>query len=301
MKLHTSLVDLDNITPSRPRSDFSEEKIAELAESILEIGGVICPIILKRTGIETCRILDGDFQFWGAMEAAEKYPQHHHAMIRAFIVPDAQEDSYKKQKDILMNSENVHQEATPMTEEQLPDTTPVETSVEAPKVDVMAVIKKLIVAHKKNYLPIYKYRAKFPQMTREEQDQALYQLQREDKIQLSTLQDVRAYKPEQVASGIPQDIGGRLFFIIDENMTPAGIPETSPPPPKNAIYLNQDTKEDIMAKVQKIKGIGPKTAQKIWKAVTDAKHKILSDDQLTTHLGKRIANLLIPQVSYQLN
>ncbi|KOR33771.1 MULTISPECIES: hypothetical protein [Planktothricoides] len=66
-----------------------------------------------------------------------------------------------------------------------------------------------------NYLPIFYLRQKLqPPLSREEVDQALYRLQRNDKIELSSLQEAIAYTPEQIEAGIPQDIGGPLFFII---------------------------------------------------------------------------------------
>lgn len=54
-------------------------------------------------------------------------------------------------------------------------------------------------------------------MTRQEQDSALYRLCADDRIELSTLQDVRAYTSEQIKAGIPQDIGGSIFFIVVED------------------------------------------------------------------------------------
>lgn len=66
-----------------------------------------------------------------------------------------------------------------------------------------------------NYLPIFHLREKLqPPLSREELDQALYRLEKQDKIELSSLQEVRAYTSEQIGAGIPQDIGGPLFFII---------------------------------------------------------------------------------------
>ncbi|MGF1522899.1 MAG: hypothetical protein ACFBSF_11345 [Leptolyngbyaceae cyanobacterium] len=65
-----------------------------------------------------------------------------------------------------------------------------------------------------NYLPIHHLREKLqPPLSRQELDEQLYQLQRDDRIDLSTLQDVAHYPQEEVAAGIPQDIGGPLFFI----------------------------------------------------------------------------------------
>jgi DNA-binding MarR family transcriptional regulator len=65
-----------------------------------------------------------------------------------------------------------------------------------------------------NYLPIFHLREKLqPPLSREELDEALYRLQRNDKIELSSLQEAIAYTPEQIDAGISQDIGGSLFFI----------------------------------------------------------------------------------------
>jgi predicted transcriptional regulator len=65
-----------------------------------------------------------------------------------------------------------------------------------------------------NYLPIFHLRQKLqPPLSREQLDQALYRLQRNDQIELSSLQEAIAYTPEQIDAGIPQDVGGPLFFI----------------------------------------------------------------------------------------
>lgn len=65
-----------------------------------------------------------------------------------------------------------------------------------------------------NYLPIFHLREKLqPPLSRDELDEALYRLQRDDQIELSSLQEASAYTPEQIDTGIPQDIGGSLFFI----------------------------------------------------------------------------------------
>ena len=66
-----------------------------------------------------------------------------------------------------------------------------------------------------NYVPIFHLRQKLePQLSREQLERALYRLQKDNQIERSTLQEVSAYTPEQVNSGIPQNIGGPLFFII---------------------------------------------------------------------------------------
>lgn len=67
----------------------------------------------------------------------------------------------------------------------------------------------------KNYLPIFRLREKLqPPLSRDELDQALYELQGQDKIELSSLVDPTPYTSEQINAGIPQDIGGSIFFIV---------------------------------------------------------------------------------------
>ena len=66
-----------------------------------------------------------------------------------------------------------------------------------------------------NYLPIFHLRNDLqPPLTREELDKALYRLQNDDKIELSSLAEVTAYSREEINAGIPQQVGGSLFFII---------------------------------------------------------------------------------------
>ena len=65
-----------------------------------------------------------------------------------------------------------------------------------------------------NYLPIFHLREKLqPPLSREQLDKALYRLQGNDQIDFSTLQEANAYTPEQINTGIPQNVGGPLFFI----------------------------------------------------------------------------------------
>jgi hypothetical protein len=82
--------------------------------------------------------------------------------------------------------------------------------------DILEIIQKLDrELGTENYLPIFHLRQKLqPPLTRDELDQALYRLQRTDKIELSSLQEVTAYTSAQIDAGIPQNIGGSLFFII---------------------------------------------------------------------------------------
>ncbi|NER35610.1 MAG: hypothetical protein F6J93_16725 [Oscillatoria sp. SIO1A7] len=66
-----------------------------------------------------------------------------------------------------------------------------------------------------NYLPIFHLRQKLqPPLSRDELDAALYRLEETDLIELSSLQETIHYTSDQIDAGIPQEIGGPLFFII---------------------------------------------------------------------------------------
>lgn len=65
-----------------------------------------------------------------------------------------------------------------------------------------------------NYLPIFHLRQKLqPPLTGEELEQALYRLEGNDKIELSSLVETSRYSPAQVNAGIKQLSGSPLFFI----------------------------------------------------------------------------------------
>ncbi len=65
-----------------------------------------------------------------------------------------------------------------------------------------------------NYLPISYLRDQLqPRFTREELDQVLYRLEGNQKIETSSLVETKKYSPEQIRAGIPQNVGGPLFFI----------------------------------------------------------------------------------------
>ncbi|MBV6621689.1 MAG: transcription factor RcaD [Rivularia sp. (in: Bacteria)] len=81
--------------------------------------------------------------------------------------------------------------------------------------EILQIIQKLDrELGTKDYLPIFHLREQLqPSMSRHELDQILFKLQADDKIELSTLQEASAYTPEQIESGIKQNVGGPLFFI----------------------------------------------------------------------------------------
>ena len=71
MKLSTSLVAVRKITSTVTRSVFADDELEQAAHLILEVEGVINPIVLRRTSLESYEVLDGHFEYYAAARARE--------------------------------------------------------------------------------------------------------------------------------------------------------------------------------------------------------------------------------------
>jgi len=88
--------DVSEITSDVPRSQFSEAKIEQLADLILQGGGVIRPLVLRQTGLDSYAVLDGHLEYYAAVRAREKDARRGE-MVNAFIIPKGDEDAILKQ------------------------------------------------------------------------------------------------------------------------------------------------------------------------------------------------------------
>ncbi|AFZ23243.1 hypothetical protein Cylst_0918 [Cylindrospermum stagnale PCC 7417] len=91
----------------------------------------------------------------------------------------------------------------------------VETIINPSDEEILQIIEELDKElGTENYLPIFHLRQKLqPPMSRDELDQALYRLQKNDQIELRGLIHAQDYTQEQVNTGISQRSGSPLFFI----------------------------------------------------------------------------------------
>ncbi|NET59800.1 MAG: hypothetical protein F6K47_27735 [Symploca sp. SIO2E6] len=96
MKLSTSLVAVKRITSTVPRSNFTDEELEQAAQLILQAEGVINPIILQRTSLDTYEVVAGDFEYYAAARAREIDPRKGE-MIGTFLVEEENEEVIKKQ------------------------------------------------------------------------------------------------------------------------------------------------------------------------------------------------------------
>ncbi|MDQ2097684.1 MAG: ParB N-terminal domain-containing protein [Tychonema bourrellyi B0820] len=98
-KLFPSLVAVKRITSAVPRSNFAEADLERLARLILESGGLINPIIVRRNGMDAYEIVDGDFEYYAAARAKEIEPLKGET-IGAFILEEENEKLLLEQLEI---------------------------------------------------------------------------------------------------------------------------------------------------------------------------------------------------------
>lgn len=100
MKLSTSLVAVKKINSYIPRSNFSNDKLEQVAQLILKAEGVINPLVLHRTSLESYEVVDGHFEYYAAARAREIDPRKGE-MIGAFILEEENEGVIQEQIKIL--------------------------------------------------------------------------------------------------------------------------------------------------------------------------------------------------------
>ena len=100
MTLSSSLVEVRTVTCDRPRSNFNEQKIEQAAKLIVAAEGIINPIIVSRTGINSFQVLDGHFEYYAAARARELNLEIGEA-IAAYIVEEKNEAIIKDQVAIF--------------------------------------------------------------------------------------------------------------------------------------------------------------------------------------------------------
>ncbi|PHM10555.1 ParB N-terminal domain-containing protein [Nostoc sp. 'Peltigera malacea cyanobiont' DB3992] len=94
--INFSLVDVKSIASNEPRSNFAESDLENLADIIIETGGIIRPLVVKVTGVESYTVVDGHFEYYAAVRAREKNPRQGE-MVNAFVIAPKLEDLVVKQ------------------------------------------------------------------------------------------------------------------------------------------------------------------------------------------------------------
>lgn len=95
MTLTTYLVDILSIKCNVERSLFSEVELEKLANLILQVHGIIQPLIVKKIGFDEYELIEGTFEYYAAVKAHEI--DDYFEMIRVFIISDEERDAIQKQ------------------------------------------------------------------------------------------------------------------------------------------------------------------------------------------------------------
>ena len=102
-------VDITDINPSVARETFSETELENLANLIIEMGGIIRPAILKKADNkkvdERYNIISGDLEYYASVIANKKVPDIE--MINAFVVDKEAENIALMQllsRDIIIDN-----------------------------------------------------------------------------------------------------------------------------------------------------------------------------------------------------
>ena len=100
MLLSPQFILVKEITSNVDSSKFKDSDIEELAELILEAEGLIRPITVRPTGIDSYEVIDGHLEYWAAVRAKEINPRDGER-IGAFVVEGKKADAIEKQVKLL--------------------------------------------------------------------------------------------------------------------------------------------------------------------------------------------------------
>lgn len=107
-KLSTLLVAVRKISSPIPRSQFPEDKIEAIAQLILAVEGLINPLVLRRTSLESFEVISGHLEYYAAVRARE-IDLRKGEMINAYVLERENEDILEQQVELLRtvaNTEN---------------------------------------------------------------------------------------------------------------------------------------------------------------------------------------------------
>ncbi|RCJ33802.1 hypothetical protein A6769_24015 [Nostoc punctiforme NIES-2108] len=96
MLLSVSFVPVKQITSSVPRSNFSDDDLNRIAELILKGEGIINPLILRSTSLQSYEVVDGHFEYYAAARARE-IDLRKGEMIGAFIIESNNQEALEQQ------------------------------------------------------------------------------------------------------------------------------------------------------------------------------------------------------------
>jgi hypothetical protein len=144
MNTSVSIVRIKKIEVPETPIEFEEIQLEQAAQLILEMGGIITPPILFRTGIESYRVIDGYFEYYAALRAME-IDSRKGKKIDAYIIESEEEKAvYEKQIKMFRHRSTTPEQIRPLPPEPEPEIMPSETvQDEHPIIIEKPVIKQI--------------------------------------------------------------------------------------------------------------------------------------------------------------
>jgi len=105
-KLLPSLIAVKKIKSQVPRDRFPAEDLESAAELSLAANGLINPIILRRTSLQSYEVVDGHFEYYIAVRAREIDPRQGET-IGAFILEPSNSEAILEQVKALRQEVNI--------------------------------------------------------------------------------------------------------------------------------------------------------------------------------------------------
>jgi len=150
MKILPSIVRVKKIEAPQLQTHFSETELEKAAQLILEMEGVVIPLILLRTEpeSESYRIIDGHFEYYAALKAME-IDSRKGSKINAYIIESEEEKAAYEQQIEMFRQRKSIQSQTPLLPSPPEPVSPVSIEPielnEAVPVDRLAVIEKTVM------------------------------------------------------------------------------------------------------------------------------------------------------------
>ena len=116
MKFYT--VDVKNITSDVPDSNFDSNTLETLSDMIIESGGIIRPLVLKPTGLETYAVVEGHLEYYAAVRAKKKNLRQCE-MVNAFVISAEKEDAALNQIALLKGGDTEKTEIGELLDQKL--------------------------------------------------------------------------------------------------------------------------------------------------------------------------------------
>ncbi len=112
MRLSPTTIAVKRIASKVPRSNFSEDELTQIAKCILEVEGIINPLVVIETDVMSYEVVDGHFEYYAAVRARE-IDLRRGEMVGVFILNSENESSLREQMKLLRRQQLV---ASPISE-----------------------------------------------------------------------------------------------------------------------------------------------------------------------------------------